>query len=281
MCCSTNSINKYSIEPVQCSDFTVHYQDTSFHLHQFVLIKLSGFFEAILNDKTIEICSQSDHCSQSNHRCIALGSDIGGISITPKDLYRFFLGMYEHFACGNEYSDLIEDLAQQEDFPGYSFFAVIENTILDEDEITVSSYEFDKIRTRSARGTVGKSKRNSHCKKGTHIGLTWWCTDEHPNYHLADYFQCDSMMYKYRKQALYMVRMSTGICQALWRFLLLTDRFYWPDVRTACLKTIKRFELMQEPGWTKILILFKPNTVKEIINAGITITEHGDLPVES
>lgn len=100
----------------------------------------------------------------------------------------------------------------------------------------------------------------------------WLCDDdlkEPKNFHLADYFQCSSMMSVYEKQALVnskaLVEAGLGYYINLWEILLLSDRYGWSETRTFCLQACSKHKACNEmQQWTRIVTLLKPTTLADL-----------------
>jgi hypothetical protein len=82
------NVNKeVTFEPVQLSDFTLHFKDHSFHVHSAIMAKESAYFSAaILAAQSNESCSLTDACAnKQGHRCLTLPDVLGGAAFSCKD----------------------------------------------------------------------------------------------------------------------------------------------------------------------------------------------------
>lgn len=92
---------------------------------------------------------------------------------------------------------------------------------------------------------------------------------DHPGYHLADYFQCDWLLQRYRKQALVVVEKSAThklYLSAPWRILHLADKYKWPDVRAACLEVCKTHtDCFKHDSWSELTSRLSTVTMQDLL----------------
>lgn len=233
----------YSFKPENLSDVTIHYRAATFHMHQYVLTTQSKFFAAALSTDRDEPCSICPgRPSIPHHRCITLpGGRIGGVEITISIILAFFRRLYATIDDSNEPQgdEAVSRIITR--WPRHYYLTQITSVDPVKDEATLDCYEHDDVHSKifkSMTVSVGPDTRRkvSSYKVGQwfySVGLA-----EHPNYHLADYFQCDALMKRYGKQLETIIprcQQSTFFDQA-WRILVLTERYNWPAVRAACIK---------------------------------------------
>lgn len=254
-------------DPVQCSDFTVHYRDVSYRLHRFVVIKLSEYFKAALEDPTKNSCTVTKQCSQPGNHCISLENTIGGVDVDVDELDFFFRDMYSEIDCTGKSYQPVRDAFLKQDYPGYCYLSLVSTDPIN-GTYDLVSYDYN----RQHEHKLADSKVSGAYKAKSWIGSDWKCVEPHPNYHLADYFHCAYMLDEYRKQALDIVKLAakSNIYHAIWRVLVLTDRFQWPDVREACISHCTNDkECGERPAWREITRLLKFETVQEVFWATV------------
>jgi len=75
------SSQEFEFDPIELSDFIIHYQNASFHLHSLILYKESKYFRAVITAQRADdeqACNKTIQCQQPNHRCVTLPDLIGG-----------------------------------------------------------------------------------------------------------------------------------------------------------------------------------------------------------
>lgn len=259
----------------QLSDVTVHYQSASFHMHQYVLVISSKYFEALLMSRSEQEhkCLVSDQWStKAYRRCIELpGEQIGGVDVSVKELHEFFRCLYAD--QGRPWRERVMSERQTDKWPEYYYVAKMVSTDRTADTATVDSYEIDGIRRHVMKGQMLAPDKSGKVVKASELKIDSWFYDadlkEPKNFHLADYFQCFSMMCVYEKQALVnaqaVVKAGLFYYNSLWKILLLSDRYGWSETRILCLQACSKHKACNEmKHWAKIVTLLKPTTLAEL-----------------
>jgi hypothetical protein len=276
-CIADSDKASFEFVPERFSDVTIHYQSASFHLHRYVLSTMSKYFVALLCADVSaddEPCKLSDRCrSSSVHRCFTLDDQIGGVDVTVNQLNSFFRHLYAFADGSQEWQNLIESDRPEGEWPEHYYLLRIVSTDAEKDEVMVDSYEHDRVHTQLVRGKTVNVDRQGECKASAAVIGSWYepqDVKEHPNYHLADYFQCIKLMQHYEAQAETIVRVPSGILDQVWRILLLADRYKWQTVRSICMEICaKDTQCGNRSNWKKIVVNMKQSTITELFIAGL------------
>lgn len=265
------------LEPKQCSecsDFTVHYRGASYNLHQFVLLQQSKYFETILMDQSITPCDVSDRCKRAGHRCVTMEEQIGGVDVDVNDLYSFFLSLYENVDLSGTTKQAIQQQKENREFPGHCFMAQVLTEDKATEKATVRCYWFDGQQTRtipsSSQVLLGAAKRTYNFDGLRWIGFDWDCVNEHPTFHLADYFQCErlSKLHERQLQSILQHVDHSTIYQPVWRILLLAERFRWESLRKQCITgCIMDGECATRPAWNRLTASLPIETMQNLFSA--------------
>lgn len=149
------------------------------------------------------------------------------------------------------------------------YFGVIHAVDPTADTALVDFYLVDGIRRYVMKGATcgtGLTQRKISSYK---IGMCFdsVADDNHPNLHLADYFQADSMMKQYETQAALVVRASPGTSNNIaWRIAQIADRYGWQEVRATCIPLCSKVNKLTAP-WKDFARRLKPDTLIEIFEA--------------
>lgn len=81
-------------EPCDCSDVTVHFGNSAFHVHSAILKKESKVLRVAV-DGADSTCNLTAACKQSGHRCFTLNSPFGTTRVDDGQMRSFFDHMYD------------------------------------------------------------------------------------------------------------------------------------------------------------------------------------------
>lgn len=267
----------FEFEPKQCSDFTVHYRGASYHVHQFVLLQQSKYFETILMDQSTTPCDVSDRCKRAGHRCVTMEEQIGGVDVDVNDLYSFFLSLYENVDLTGSTKQAIQQQKENREFPGHCFMAHVLSEDKANEKSTIRCFWFDGQQTRTIPSSSkvlsasGAEKPYYNFGAGLRwIGSDWDCVNEHPTFHLADYFQCERLSKLHEKQLQLILQQTdqSAIYQPVWRILLLAERFRWESLRKQCITgCIKDGECATRPAWKRLTASLPIETMQNLFSA--------------
>lgn len=239
------AMEEHAIDAEDIVDCTVHFGSVSFHMHKYVLVKMSKYFKEAFASLVAESytgvykqCTMNQRCTRPGHLCITLSSEaIGGVVIDKKHLKSFFQHMYAHFDGTGDFKMSIETSRDYHTDQMYRYYSQITATDVDKDEVCFQVFECDGVRQFEAIGQKAGDDKDFTKPVGTWFFQT--SSASHPHYHLADYFQCDSLIKLYVEQAQKILH--TALAQSLyhpvWRLLLLTDQHKWAaSLRPECIK---------------------------------------------
>lgn len=139
------------------------------------------------------------------------------------------------------------------------------------DEVVINAYEYDGIHNVTMKKTDFLARNQA---TSTEVGTVYWPSshstapdDEHPHYHLANYFQCDPLMKLYAKQAEVVVQavIHYNVAYAIaWDLLRICDRYGWTDARKVCLQAVARDKKCRErASWKEFAKSLKFDTLLE------------------
>lgn len=275
---SSSNSNVFSFGVDRLSDVTLHYRGAIFHMHQYVLITSSKYFDVLLSSCSDERQARCSLCHRyrtlptiPHHRCITLeGPKIGGVQISVEQLHEFLRCVYAE--TSREWRERIRSERQNasDKWPSHYYVLCVVSVDAAADVVVGDSYEIDCVRRHVVKGGTGMngSKASVSCKVGQWIPSGGML--EHPNYHLADYFQCVSMMEHYEEQSLIYaeaaLQTSTAwMQQQVWRILLLSDRYGWSKTRKICIQACSKYgECEKLDNWPMIQKSLKPATLAEL-----------------
>lgn len=256
------------------SDITIHYQSSSYHMHQYMLATGSKYFDTVLTDTTdSNKCMVSEQCNKPLHRrCIELtGTQIGGVDVSIHELNTFFRSLYAE--ARPEWREMLMSERQNGTWPSHYYIAKVVSSDTTPDEMHIDSYELDGVRRHVVK---------RHCVTESVLSWTSWTNRnwlfrdtlaEHKNHHLADYFQCTSMLAIYEKQALVNVEavlQASPFHPSLWRLLILCDRYNWPTARKVCLEACAKHKSCNTfKHWGTIVTQLKSATMTELFIAAV------------
>lgn len=265
----------FTFAPDKFSDVTVHYRQASYHMHVYVLVNMSRYFEAVLSadieSEAEEACALSQRClnKPSGTRCVDLkGDQIGGVDVTVDQLNSFFRQLYASLDNQGPWQQLIKADRKQNAWPSHYYLMKVCSTDAEKDEAVLESYEHDGIHPHVVSGlTVGLSG-DQHKASSEPVG-SWLhsvCMAEHFAYHLADYFQADRLMKTYETQADLVAKTSSSrSLDQCWRILQLTDRYNWPAARKICLQACAHDTQCQtREAWKQVSAKLKLATMTEL-----------------
>lgn len=106
---SNDEHQEYTLEPADLTDFTIHFQSASYHVHRLTLFTESKYFRVLLSPDAQtgarEACTLTTRCREPNHRCMSIpGSQIGGTTVTVEELRHFL----EHLTYGVNKTNLVQ-----------------------------------------------------------------------------------------------------------------------------------------------------------------------------
>jgi hypothetical protein len=274
--CDMNN-DEYAFEPAIFSDFTLHYGDASFHLHQNWLYVGSAYFRALLSTSKADddACCLTSRCGRSHHRCVTLtGQQIGGVDISVTDLLSFLRQLYcEVDGSGSWRERCAEmdesDIDRQYKMPKYWYIA--QSLEVDEvnDRVLYLYYGFDEMKQKQVRASsiilCGSTMQASKQRASTWIQNGQY--HDPPHFHLAHYFECQTLMNKYEKMALEALKQAStvGLYTAMWRILRSADRYHWKEVRPRCIEAcLKDRDCGARPSWQQIYQTLDPKSTAEL-----------------
>lgn len=88
------SPTEVNYEPIDCSDVTVHFGNSAFHLHSVILKKESKVLGAAV-DGANGGCDITEACKKPGHRCFSLTSPFGTTAVVDRTMKAFFDHMYD------------------------------------------------------------------------------------------------------------------------------------------------------------------------------------------
>lgn len=287
----THPGQEYFFEPTLFSDVTIHYQLTSYHVHATVLYTASKFFNVLLgsqfapNNHSVNDCDVTSRCTRHHHRCIHFeGTTLGGASITGDDFYEFLVHLYAHVdgtsprgkrvTPTNKQSNTQTNHQTSDKLPKFYYIARITNVDVARDIVTYQCYGYDQTTEQNVTG--GSILVSGQSVKATTQCVGSWIFSlavvDSPNYHLAYYFECESLMYQYQMQAesIFKHAASTSLFFPIWKLLRLADRYHWHSMRAACLELcLKDKNCASRAGWHALYKTLDPNTSAELFSMAL------------
>lgn len=255
------------------SDITVHYRSASFHMHQYVLVIASKYFNALLteNEDQDHKCMLSDRCTkESRRRCVELpGKQIGGIDISVSELNELFRNLYADQV--STWRDEFVSGRNNNRWPTRYYIAQVISVDLPTDTVTIDSYEIDGVHRYVVQGLAyvcgNELIQTVSGMKFFHDSLCQLDNDK--SHHLADYFQCSSMMASYEKHSLVnaeaISKASFSCYVHLWKILLLSDRYGWSQTRKFCLEACSKHKSCHKmEQWESIVASLQKSTLAEL-----------------
>lgn len=245
-------------EPIAKSDFTIHYQSTSFHLHSFLLYTSSNFFHVLLSQDSDNSCNLTDRCSLQDHRCLTLEGDcIGGVPVTVDELEAFLKQMYCLIDGTDCWRKRIEpgDLLDCCDCAGTWHSALV---------VEIQSGE---ALIHYVGGRAGVVNESDESIVKTSARLMPWLSNtitstrvlrqtliDSPNFHLAFFFECNLLDQRYQQRMHEVITCAASNClyESLWNILPICDKYYWKEARAACIDAlVKDKKCAEHPQWKK------------------------------
>lgn len=89
-----NGPSEIQYEPVSCSDITVHFGNSAFHVHSTILKKESRVLDAAIDGADCK-CELTEACKKPGHRCFVLTSPFGTTAVNDHQMKSFFDHMYD------------------------------------------------------------------------------------------------------------------------------------------------------------------------------------------
>lgn len=89
-----NGPSEIQYKPVGCSDVTIHFGNSAFHVHSTILKKESTVLDAALDGANCQ-CELTEACKKPSHRCFVLTSPFGTTAVNDHQMKSFFDHMYE------------------------------------------------------------------------------------------------------------------------------------------------------------------------------------------
>lgn len=271
---SLSEDNSYKFKPENLSDITVHYQSKSYRVHQYVLVTKLKYFDALMTSKPDGACVLPDCLlNDASHRCIKLeGTQLGGVNVSTDDLLTFFHHMYAAADSNGDWDKVIDAKrkpASPSCWPRDFYFGIIHDVDPTTDTTSVDFYLFDGIRRYDMKGATCGTGLTQTKASSYKIGACFdsSAVNNHPNLHLADYFQADSMMKQYETQAGLVVKTLPGRSSIIiWKIAQIADRYGWQEVRATCIPLCSKVNKLTAP-WRDFARKLKPDTLIEIFEA--------------
>lgn len=273
----TENTEEYAFEPAAFSDFTLHYGDASFHLHQNWLFVGSGYFSALLSSAAADddACCLTSRCSRPHHRCVTLEDNvIGGVEVSVDELLSFLRHLYCEVDGSGSWRERCaqmedEDVERQYKMPKYWYIAQSIRVDATNDRVSYMYYGFDELKEKQVRASsiilCGSTMQASKQRSGTWIQNGQY--NDPPHFHLAHYFECRSLMNKYENMALMVLKQAVdvGLYTAMWRILRSADRYHWKTVRPLCIEAcLKDRECGARPSWQQLYQTLDPKSTAEL-----------------
>lgn len=254
-----------AFDNTKLSDYTIHFNDMdseciSLHMHRNTLVLMSKYFETLIleaDDNKPSKCTRTAKCQEPGHRCLIWkGCQIGGLMISRRNIKDFFHSLYAAFD-GSGRSKETFDRARKE---GYLCHFVPDEEILRRvkaiDPIKrLATYDCWDYHSRYEVTCLYLWSTPVLPKLGTK-----WPSDQgeyDPEaYHLANYFQCDSLLKMYEATAVEVVNAleNTECCDLIWLLLRCADKYKWSELRNLCLKAVaKDVTCRLRPDWKDIV----------------------------
>lgn len=265
--------NEYEFGIASMSDYTIHFTDignrrASLHLHRLVLVSMSKFFEAFFQgeEKVTSICDITGKCSEPGHRCFSWdGTEIGGEVIGASELTEFFCSMYVAFDGSGRSSSLLDEQRHSMLYhiDHSSVYLYIVKQVLEKNNTRYIRYDcwdyhgaFELVHSHShgVPPAVGAMSFFLHDDEP----MNWLGEqEEHLSYHLANYFQCDSLMKLYENAAIEVIKQMMGRSNHkgftfAWLMLGIADKYKWKDLRSHCLSVVALdSSCRSRPNWRR------------------------------
>lgn len=267
-------------EPKAHIDCTVHYRSSSLHMHKYMLVTMSQYFETVLTAAASDVthesqssrCNLTTLCSRPGHLCVSLpGSEIGGVDVNVHVLIQFMRHLYMHGDVTGQWKKCLDsEAAQRTVIPDECILLVITAVDVKKDETVYDVYEHDQITVLKLKNNIVNDVPTSKLPIGFIMSTS--TPIQHLDYHLANYFQCNTLMIIYEKQAHAMITKLTTRERGLivWLILELADRFKWSALREQCVALCaKKSSIFSESDeqWKKFALTLPPLLMLDVFQA--------------
>lgn len=272
---STEGIEEYVFEPADFVDCTLHYDNVSFHLHQNWLYVGSGYFKALFKSPSTddEDCCLTEKCIRPHHRCVTISdTSIGGTEVSVGSLLNFLRQLYcEVDGSGSWREKYIEEfeVERQYKMSKYWYIARCNSVDVTNDLVCFLCYNFDDLREKQVHGSSiiisGSTMQTSEQQIGTWIQNAQY--DDPPHFHLANYFECPSLMKRYENMALSSLNkaIELNLYSVIWRILRSADQYHWKTTRLLCIEAcLNDRECGKRPKWVQLFQTFDIKLMSEL-----------------
>lgn len=225
-------VTETSMEPVDLSDFTIHFKDHSYHVHSQILSGASKYFRAAISaaksgDATE--CSLTKQCVEAGHRCVVLPEQLGGSNVSISELTKFLDVLY--------HPDKVFTSDQRDPafvFPRASFMlggvgAVGTKFVLDGDNLSTTLPGGASGTIKPGRSMFGIMNFTSTVTPCSRDLLEEFLNNYEQSIELAIYFDCQRLLQAFMNRCQTVFDYATYMkhFDSLWKLLPLVDTYQW------------------------------------------------------
>lgn len=232
---------EHHFEPHDLTDLTIHYCDTSFHMHSILLMNASKFLSDDIRYgyKERSRCKSCSSMPFAHHRCVTLdGPLIGGRKISAEQLRVFFSHLYSVLDVTGSFCNHLNvgDLVECPDNQGYVVSEVTSVTpggrFVDL-KLCQLNQEKHNVPVQQLRHAYSSQHHQPHHHSNSFVDSSL--------YFLAHCLQCTQLENLYDQRAVSFVDYHlkhTRNFSALWKLLSLADLYRWQAARSVCLHAL-------------------------------------------